>query len=163
MKKISSLTSAIIMLVLGILFTVLRGEVVGACITVLGVALIIFAVVEFIRGYTADAIVKSVLGLAVLLIGWLLIELAIFVIGLVLAAYGIYELVSIATELSRRRTKPELSRIFVMLAEPLVCAFVGLFLMFSRGNALSTAILISGIILIVDSVIALVNIILNKD
>lgn len=154
MKKTSQFISAAMTLALGILFVILKSEVVGIGLTVLGVALIVTAIVDIIRKSYAYGIVKGILGIAVLVVGWVLIEVAIFVIGAVLLVYGVLEF------FKRLAAKKKGRRVWVVilgLVQPLVCIAAAVFLITKGGSALSLAIVVSGVLLIVDGVLALIG------
>ena len=66
MNKPSQFVSALMTLALGILFVILKGDVIGIAITVLGIALLISAIIDFIKKNVTAGVIKAVLGVAVL-------------------------------------------------------------------------------------------------
>jgi uncharacterized membrane protein HdeD (DUF308 family) len=154
MKKTSQIISAAMTLALGILFVILKSEVVGIGLTVLGVALIVTAIIDIIRKSYAYGIIKAILGIAVLVIGWLIIEVAIFVIGAVLLVYGILEFIK---RLAAKKKGRKAWVVVLGLIQPLVCIVASVFLIVKGGTALSLAVVVAGVLLIVDGVLALIG------
>lgn len=156
MKKTSQLISAAMTLALGILFVILKAEVIGICITVLGVALLITSVLDLIRKSIVSGIVKALLAVAVLLIGWLLLDLALLILGIVLAVYGVLEIVKTIVA-SVKSKKVKILDVILGLVEPIICTAAGVLLITSRGTAMNVTVLIAGIFLIVDGVLSVIR------
>ena len=161
MKKSSQLISAIMTLVLGILFVILKAQVIGVCLTVLGIALIVIGVLDLIRKSTASGIIKTVLGVAVLIIGWLLLEIAVLVVGVFLAVYGVIDLIKAIIALVKNKKKKFIAKIFNFIA-PILCIVAAAFLLTSGGAVYDWAIIIAGIFFIIDGVIALIGALSDK-
>ena len=154
MNKPSQLVSALLTLALGILFVILRGQVVGIAILVLGIALIISAIIDFVKKNITAGVIKAVLGIVVLVLGGLLKDIALIILGIVLLLYGVLELVK---RLTSKKKKKNATWVRVLgLIEPVLCILVSLALIFRPGQALDIAILIGGIVLIVDGALALI-------
>ena len=159
MSRSSQLISAIMTLTLGILFIILKTDVIGIALTVLGVALIITAVLDLIRKGIVSGIIKALLGVAVLVIGWLLIDIAIIILGIVLLVYGILNLVK---RVFAKKKGIKLWKIVIGIIEPVLCIIAAVFLITSSGTALEWTVLVGGIILIINGALALVGALTSK-
>ncbi len=159
MKKTSQLISAIMTLVLGILFLILKDDVIGIALTVLGIVLIITAVLELIRKNFTSGIIKAVLGIAVLVIGWTLLDIAIIVVGIVLMVYGILELIKRIVAIVKKQTDGFLATILGFIA-PAICIAASVLLL--TGKALDIGITIAGVLFIIDGVLALIGALASK-
>ena len=162
MNKPSQIVSAAMTLALGVLFLILKNDIIGIAITVLGVALIVAAIIDLVRKSITTGVIKALLGVAVLVIGWLLLEVALLILGIVLLVYGIVELAKIVTVIVKGKNN-KLLAIILGIIEPILCIVASIFLMTSTGTAIEWTIIVAGIILIVDGVLALVSALLSKN
>lgn len=162
MTKASQFVSALMTLILGILFVILKGSVVGIALTVFGVVLILAAVLELIRGKIGSGIVKAILGIAVLVFGWMLLDIALLVIGIVLIAFGALELIKRIIALFKK-SKTKLFAKILGLISPLFSVVAGYFLITSSGEAIGWAIIVGGVLLIINGVLALIEAIASKN
>ena len=154
MKKMSRFVSAFMTLSLGILFLILKTDVIGIAITVLGLALILKAVLDIITLKIFSGVLKAVLGIAVLVIGWWLIDMAVLILGVALLVFGALRFLK-AVFGKKRRVKRW--KIIIDLIEPVLCVIGALFLITSRGSAIEWAVLVAGVMLVIDGILALVG------
>lgn len=161
MTKMSQLLSAIMTLVLGVLFIALKGEVVGVAIGIFGVVLIVTAVIELIRLKIGSGIIKAVLGIAVLTFGWMLIDIALLVIGIVLVIFGVLEFVKRFIRLFRKTNVKLFGKILGFIS-PLFSIVAGYFLITSSGEAVGVAVVIGGVLLVINGALALIEALASK-
>ncbi len=160
MKKTSQLISAIMTLVLGVLFLIFKEGVIGVALTVLGIVLIVIAILELVRKNFTSGIIKAVLGVAVLIIGGLLLDIALIIVGIVLLVYGILELVKRIVAIVKKQNGKLLPTVLGFIA-PAICIAASVLLL--TGKALSVGIIIAGVLLIVDGIIALIEALTSKN
>lgn len=154
MKRTSQVISAIMTLALGILFVILKNEVIGIAMTVLGVALVILGVIDLIKLRLISGIIKILLAVAVFVIGGLLIDVAVIVLAVVLLIYGIMTLVKRITE--KKKGRGALAVILGFI-EPVICIIGSVFLLTGgSGKAISWAIIVAGVLLIIDGIIGII-------
>jgi len=163
MRKTSSIISAAMTLILGILFVILKADVVGIALTVFGVALIVMGVVDLIRVSIVAGVIKAVLGVAVLVVGWLLLDIALLIIGIVLLVYGIVESVKRLVAIITKKAGKRLWAAILGFVEPIICIVGAVFLITSSGAAVMWAVIVAGIILIVDGALGLISAIASKN
>ena len=84
--------TSLFMLALGVLFLVMKSGVIGLAVTVLGVALLVSAVLDFLNKDTATCSVKAIIGVCVLVFGHLFVDVAVIVVAAVVLIYGVLEL-----------------------------------------------------------------------
>ena len=87
MKLSSNLITAILTIALGVLLAVFKEGIIGIAMTVLGVGLIIWAIIDLIDKKMEPAIIKAVAGVAVILLGWLVASIVLFVFAGLLLIY----------------------------------------------------------------------------
>ena len=155
----SLLISSLMTLALGILFIILKAEVIGICITLIGAALIIVAIIDIFKLKIFSAIVKALLGILVLIIGWKVTRLALLVIGIVLLIYGVIELFK---RLFSKKGSKKIWLKLVRLIQPIFCILASLLLIRKTGEVIDWAIIISGIFFIVDGVLGVINALSSK-
>ena len=156
MKTTSHLISAAVTMALGILFVILKAEVVGICITLLGIALIVTAVLDLVRGLIASGVVKILLAVAVLLIGWLLLDVALLVLGVVLLTYSILEIIKTIVAVVKNKKINILATVFGLI-EPALALVASVFLITSRGEAITWTVIIAGVVLIINGVCGVIR------
>jgi hypothetical protein len=86
------LVMALFMVALGILFLVMKSGVIGLAVTILGVALLVSAVLDFLNKDLTSCIIKAVIGVCVLVFGHLFVDVAVIVVAAVVLVYGVLEL-----------------------------------------------------------------------
>jgi len=156
MKTSAYLISAAVKLALGILFVILKAEVVGICITLLGIALLVMGVLDLVHSDVASGIVKILLAAAVLLIGWLLLDIALLVLGIVLLVYSVLDIVKMIIEVAKNKKISILAFVFGLI-EPALALVASIFLVTSRGAAIEWTVIIAGIVLIINGVIGVIR------
>ncbi|MBQ8399737.1 MAG: DUF308 domain-containing protein [Clostridia bacterium] len=153
MKRVTKLVCALLTIALGALFVIYKTEVLSVCMTVLGVGLIVLSVLDLIRLKLFTSAIEGIIGIAVLVIGWLLVDIALFVIAIVLALYGGVELLR---RIFERKKKKKGLVLLIGFIEPFVCIAAAAFLLMNSGAALSSVMVVVGIILIVDGLLSLI-------
>lgn len=147
MKNNSGLIRAIVSIVVGLLFIVKKGEIISLAMTLLGIGAIIMSIIDFVNRRNTKAIFEAIIGVFVIVFGWLVIDLAIYAIAIVLIIYGIMQIVAAAQS----------NCDILELLSPIATAVAGVCLLFNRGSAISLVFIIAGILLFIDGVLGLIN------
>lgn len=153
MKRATKLLSALLTIALGVLFVIFKTEILSVCMTVLGVGLIVLAILDLIRFKVITAVIEGIFGVAVLVIGWTLVDIALFVLAIVLGLYGIVELIR---RIFEKKKKKHPAVLVIGFIEPILCIGVAALLLLNGGAALSGVMILAGILLIVDGILSLV-------
>lgn len=148
MKITSSLITAILTIVIGALFVALKGGVIGIAMTVLGVGLIVWAVLDIIDKNNTPGIIKLVAGIVVIVFGWTLASIVLYVMAALLLVYAIYQLYELVTNKVKDVVK---------FIEPGVMALIAILLLFNQGGTIAWVFIVTGIFLIVEGALALIN------
>ena len=160
MKKLSQLISAIVTLALGILFVIMKDGVVGVCLTVFGAALIVTAVLELIKLSIVSGIFKALLGIVVLVLGWMLIDVALLILGIVLLVLGLSKLLK---RIFGKKSGMKPWVVVLGFIEPVLCVIAAVFLITSRGTAISLTVTVSGIFLIINGALGVIGALARKN
>lgn len=159
MLKSNKLISAILTVVLGLLFIVFKGAVIGWAMTVFGVALIAMGVLDILKKNVVPGVVRAAIGVLVILLGWLLIDVALIILGVVLIAYGVLQTLEI---LKQKGNNDSIVALLLQYAQPAINVIIGICLLFARGNVINVVCIIAGIIFLVQGILALLDF-LKKD
>ena len=145
-KKNSALSTAIFYIAVGILFAIFRAKALGWAMTFVGAFFIVTGVLEILKkSYTGGGISLAI-GVAIILLGWLVVNVVLLVFGILIAIKGGLALIDVFRKSTRS---------FIDFVFPALTAFTGLMLAF--GNGLDVIILIVGILLAVDGVLGLIS------
>ena len=158
MKTSNKLLSAVLTIALGILFIILKSDVVSIAMTLLGVALIISGVIDLLHKLIAPGIVKAVIGVAVIVFGWTLMSIAIYIMAALILAFGVVQLVQAIKEKQNNTMKKLLSFI-----EPALMVIVACCLLFNQGGTIAWVFIVAGVVLIIEGVIALIGCLKDKN
>lgn len=139
-------------ILLGILFLILKADVISVAMTVLGVVLIVMAVLDLIDRNVLPAIIKAVFAVLVLVFGWVLVNAALYIVAALLLIWGIYELYAkIKVHLKGKNFLATL----LLYVSPILSILIGLLLLFNQGGTVTWVFIVTGIILILDGVLLL--------
>ena len=147
MKLSSNLITSVLTIVLGVLFIVLKGGVIGIAMTILGMGLIIWAVLDLVDKNYNPAIVKGIAGVVVIVFGWTLASIVLYVLSALLLVYAIYQIYDLVKSKTRNSIK---------FVEPAIMALIAILLLFNQGGTITWVFIVTGIFLIIEGVLALI-------
>lgn len=148
MKFTNRTLSAIATIILGILFLIFKGEVISIAMTILGIALIVLAVMDFLNNKTTPAIVKLILGLIAIVFGWFLVSLALFVLAALMLVMAIMEIIELSKFVNQS---------FMVYIAPALKIVVAVCLLFNQGGTINWVFIVTGIALIAQGVLDLIQ------
>ena len=154
MKKSERLITALITIALGVLLIVLRGDLISILMTVVGLGLIAFGIMDLIDNRIPPAVVKLVGGVVVIVCGWVIVEAVLYLVAGALLIAGILLLYEKIKNHSRCAT------LFYTLCEyavPVVFLVIGTLLMFNQGNTVKWVFIFGGIFTIIEGGLLLVG------
>ena len=145
-KANSELFSSILYIIVGLLLVFFPGNVLGWAMTIAGLFFIVSGILDFIKQNWAGGAVSLIIGIAILVLGWLAAAIVLLVLGILVAVKGIVALINVI----KNGPKNALELVF-----PILTIVIGAIIAF--GNALSILLIIGGILLAVDGVIGLIG------
>ena len=145
-KQNNELISALLYIIIGVLLVVFKAQTLGWAMTIAGIFFVISGALDLIRKNYAGGAVSLIIGIAILVLGWLAVEIVLLVLGILIAIKGIVALLAIF----KRKNNNAFDVIF-----PVLTVVVGLMLAF--GNGLDIMIVITGALLAIDGVLGLVG------
>ena len=156
MKVSEKIISAILTLVLGILFIVLKGQVVSIAMTILGVLLIVLGIMNLTTKLVAPGVVKIVVGALIILFGWVLVSAALYILAALLLIFGILQLYArIKIKLNTKGARI-IDTIFAY-ALPVICIVIAFFLFFNQGGTVDWVFIVAGVFTIIEGILMLAN------
>ncbi len=150
MQKIEKYLSAILAAVVGVLFIVLKGNVIGVAMTIAGVALIVMAVLDLVNRCVSPAIVKAVVGVVIIVFGWVFAQVVLYILAAALVIYGA---VSLYNNFRFRVRGLLVWDTVVLYAVPVVWLVLGFLLFFNMGATVNGVIVAAGVIMLIQAVL----------
>ena len=146
-KKASKagLSAALLYLLVGLTLVIFRTQAIGWAMTLAGAFFIVSGVLELLGGNAVGGALSLIIGIAIIVLGWTLMEIVLLVLGILIAIKG---LLSLNDEL--RRKKQSLPGILFAI----LTVVFGLLLAF--GNGFDIVLLIVGIFFVIDGILGLV-------
>lgn len=147
LKKFNSeLILSLLYILIGVLLVIFRDRTLGLVMTVAGVIFLVFGILELLRSNWTGGAVSLIIGLSIIVLGWLLTKIVILVFGILIALKGVVALID---EL-RRFKKNAVDIVFAVLT-----IVIGLLLAF--GELLSIMIAIAGVMLMFNGIVKLIS------
>ena len=146
-KKLNSnLTSALMYIILGVLFCVFKATVIDWLMTIAGVLFIVFGVIDLTKNSTASGVINVAIGIVILLGGWFFLEVVLLVFGILLAVKGTIALIN---------SLKALNKSFFDILFSALTVVVGFMLIASKWAVVDWFFLVMGVMFIIDGVLAL--------
>ena len=145
-KQNNELISALLYIIIGVLLVVFKAQTLGWAMTIAGIFFVISGALDLIRKNYAGGAVSLIIGIAILVLGWLAVEIVLLVLGILISFKGIVALLAVF----KRKHNNALDIIF-----PVLTVAVGLMLAF--GNGLDIMIVVTGVLLAIDGVLGLIG------
>ena len=144
-KANSSLFSALLYIVLGVLLIVFKTQTLHWAMTIAGIVFVVSGILDIIRKNWGSGAISLIIGIVILVLGWLVTDIVLLVLGILLAIKGVIALI----DALRSKKKSIIAIIFAILT-----IVVGLALAF--GNALEILLIVCGVVLLIDGVLGLI-------
>lgn len=150
MKTSEKLISALLTILLGVLFMVMKSDVVRVAMTILGIALIVIGILNLVDKYVAPAVVKIVLGALIVLCGWRIVEAVLYIVAALLLIYGILDLYM----RSKAGIKVVNFNSLLFYAKPILMILLAILLFFNKLNGIF---IVAGICAVLEGALMLVD------
>ncbi len=150
-KQNSELFSSVLYIVIGLLLVIFRSQTLNWAMTIAGVFFIVSGVLDVVKKNYKGGAVSLVIGIAILVLGWLAAAIVLLVLGILIAIKGVVALLDVF-----KAKKPNA----LDVVYPVLTILVGLVLAF--GNGLDILIIITGVLLAIDGALGLVGALKKK-
>lgn len=154
MNEKNNKITGLALIVIGLLLVILKNEVISLVMTVMGVALIVSAVSDFRDGASKTGTVKAVIGVCIIVFGWVFVNLALYIIAAIIIIQSIFSILDISKALPSELSLGQRVTVYLKPAAGLVA---GGCLLFNLGGTMAWVFILSGILLIVEGILSLVE------
>ena len=145
-KQNSELFSSVLYIVIGVLLVIFRSQTLNWAMTVAGIFFVVSGILDLVKKNWTGGAVSLIIGIAILVLGWLAVGIVLLVLGILIAVKGIVALIDVI----KNGSKNALEIVF-----PVLTIVVGLMLAF--GNGLDIMIIIVGVLMAIDGVLGLIG------
>ena len=147
-KKIdSTLFTSILYIVVGILLAVFPGDMLKWAMLIAGIFFIVSGALELVKKNWVGGAISLVIGVAIILGGWLFLSIVLLVLGILIALKGVVALIN-----SIKYNTTVLGLLF-----PLLTIIAGVGLAFAVGSIRSIVCIVVGIFLAINGIIGLIG------
>lgn len=147
MKKTEKIIAAVLMMVIGVLLVIMKDNFIGILMTVAGLSLIVLGVADILHRFVPPAVVKIVVGIFVIVCGWLFVEAVLYIVSAILLIFGILLLYD---RIKNRVCHASIWYEILEFAVPSICIAIGILLLFHRASIVDFIFILSGILTLVE-------------
>ena len=145
-KTNSELFSSILYIIVGVILAIFQGDTLDWAMTIAGIVFIVSGALDLIKQNWKGGGISIAIGIAIIVLGWLAVDIVIIVLGVLIAIKGIIALIDVF----KKSEKNVLDFLF-----PVLTVVLGIALAF--GNLLNIIFIIVGILLAINGVLGLIN------
>lgn len=145
-KKNNELISSLLYIIIGVLLVIFRDQALGWAMTIAGVIFVVSGIIDLCRRNFTGGAVSLIIGIAILVLGWLAAKIVLIVLGVLIAVKGVFALIDVF----KKSRKNALEIVF-----PVLTIVLGALLAF--GNGVGIIIAVAGVLLAIDGVIGLIS------
>ena len=147
MNKTEKIIAAVATMAFGVLLIVLQGKFIGLLMTVAGICLIVWGVLDFLHHLIPPAVIKIVAAVLIIVCGWALVEAVLYIAAALLLIAGILMLYD---KIKKRVCCDNWYFTVLEYAVPALFILIGLLLLFHQAATLKVIFVICGILTIID-------------
>ena len=154
MKKTEKIILAVLTMALGILLVVLNADIISILMTVLGVALLVFGIIDVFDKRIPPAVIKAVAGAVIILCSWVAVGAVLYVVAAALLVLGIltlYEKIKVHVQCVA------LWQTICHYATSILFIVIGILLLFNENNQAEWVFVISGICTVLQGGLVLLD------
>lgn len=147
-KTPNGIASAILYIIVGVLFCIFKGSVLSWILTVAGILFIAMGIFDMVekKAVTSEGIVDIIIGVVIIVCGWLIVSVVLVIFGVLVAIKGAVDLVNALKPVN-----------IVSIVFACVTLALGILLIVSNWVVTDLLFIIIGVIFIVNGVIALLG------
>lgn len=149
-KKIT----AIVAIVVGLLFLILKGEVISIALTVLAVGAVAMGIYKLIKKETQVGITAIVIGVVVGLCGWLFVNVTLVVIAVLMILGCVMNLLG---NLKNDGYKMSVGQALKVYLKPVLGIIAGICLLFNQGGVMNWVFIVTGVLFIIEGAMLLIE------
>lgn len=142
-QKLQAFASALAYIAVGVLLCIFKGDALGWTMTAFGILFIAQGILDLVLDKDIySAVINCAIGVLILIFGWLIATVVLYVLGALLIAYGAYNILR----------GPKL---LFFIAINVITALVGVLLIVAQAATIDWFYVIVGIVLIINGILTL--------
>ena len=145
-KKNNELISSLLYIIIGVLLVIFRDQALGWAMTVAGVIFVVSGILDLCRRNFTGGAVSLIIGIAILVLGWLATQIVLIVLGVLIAVKGVFALIDVF----KKSRKNALEIVF-----PVLTVVLGALIAFGHGVGIIIA--VAGVLLAIDGILGLIG------
>ena len=153
MNKKEGIASAIISVAVGLMLIIMKDDVISIALTVLGVAAIVSAIIDFIHRMPNLGLIKAVIGVCILVFGWMFVNLALYILAASIILVGLLQIFNIHNFCP---VNMSLTRKILTYIKPVITVMAGACLLFNQGGTIAWIFAFTGVLLIIEGVLEII-------
>lgn len=146
----NNLATSVAYAIIGLLLIILKGGSLGILMTAIGVLLIASGIFDVVKGNLTKGAVSAIIGAVIIVCGWLIADIVLLVFGVLLVVKGVLELVNVY------------KKGLMAMAPSIVTIIIGALLIVSKWALLDVICIVAGAIFIVNAVLTLFGMSIQK-
>lgn len=148
MKKLSGFLSGLAQITVGVLFIVLKIEIIKIATIILGLFFLTFGIVDLVNNLYFFGIPKVTIGGVAVILGLFGEKIAIYILCVLLIIHGITALI----DYFKQAKFLDLKEKIIKLAQPAVLVIVAVLLLCSNGGVVSWLMVLIGVLLVITGI-----------
>ncbi len=136
---------ALLYILVGVLFIVFKNSILNWLMTIVGVVFIALGVIDIIHNRYTNGIIEAVIGIVIILGGWLFIEIILIVLGALLIVQGVVDFV--------KQLQGHKNALKIIVA--VITIALGVLLIVSKWLVVDWFFIVVGVVFILDGAFAL--------
>ncbi len=154
MKKSEKIIAAVLTMVVGVLLIALKDNFIGILMSVAGICLIVLGVMDLINNEVPPAVVKLVVGVLIIVCGWVLVEAVLYIVAALLLISGILLLYDL---IKKKTVCDNIWHTVLEYAVPGIFILIGVLLLFQQALALDFIFVVNGLLAVIEGGVLLFN------
>lgn len=154
MKKNNRVVAGAFAIALGVLFIAAQNKVIQITLSVIGVALLIMAIIDFVEKEFFKASFLAVAGVSVIVFGWVFIDLALYLIAAFLLLVGIMQIILMFRIKALGFSPFNRALAFV---KPVATVIAGACLLFNKNGTLDWLFIIAGVLITIEGILLIID------
>ncbi len=152
MKNTNKMITAVVAIIVGILFIAMKGEVISLAMTALGIAAVVMGILDITKSESKGGVIKLVVGALIITFGWLFTSVMLYIIAALMIIYCIGNLVASLKTDGYPMSTVQAIRTY---AKPVIGLVAGACLLLNQGRTVSWAFVIAGIVFVAEGIMML--------
>ena len=158
MKKSEKIIAAVIAMTVGVLLIALQGDFISILMTIAGLALIVWGIIDLCLRRLSFGVVKIVSGLLAIVCGWTLIEAVLYIAAALSLIAGILLL---CDKLKKKIACSGFLRTALEYAVPIMLILLGILFLFHQTLPIIFVFISGGAVIVLEGAILLTNALLE--